>query len=57
MGHWEQLSRDNAEERARRAALPAWQRALSAHGRAAIVAAAWVLTVLVIIRFAAKILP
>ncbi len=42
MGHWEQIGRDNAEERARRAALPWWRRALRRHAEAALVAAAWV---------------
>lgn len=42
MGHWEQIGRDNAEERARRAALPWWRRALRLHAEAALVAAAWV---------------
>jgi len=42
MGHWEQIGRDNAEGRARRAALPRWRRALGNQGRAALVAAAWI---------------
>lgn len=42
MGHWEQIGRDNAEERARRAALPAWRHALRRHAEAALVAAAWI---------------
>jgi len=42
MGHWEQIGRDNAEERARRAAWPWWRRALLKHSEAALIAAAWV---------------
>lgn len=42
MGHWEQIGRDNRKERARRASLPAWRRALRRHAEAALVAAAWV---------------
>ena len=42
MGHWEQIGRDNREERARRASLPAWRRALRRHAEAALVAASWV---------------
>lgn len=42
MGHWEQIGRDNAEERARRAAWPRWRRALLKHSEAALIAVAWV---------------
>ena len=42
MGHWEQIGRDNAELRARRAALPWWRRAMLRHAEAALVAAAWI---------------
>ena len=42
MGHWEQIGRDNADERARRAASPAWRQALRKHAEAALVAAAWI---------------
>ena len=42
MGHWQQIGRDNAEERERRAALPWWRSALRRHAEAALVAAAWV---------------
>lgn len=42
MGHWQQIGRDNAELRARRAALPWWRRAIRTHAEAALVAAAWV---------------
>jgi hypothetical protein len=42
MGHWEQIGRDNAEERARRAALPPWRKLLADHGQAALVAATWI---------------
>ncbi|MGY6246179.1 hypothetical protein ACXIUS_01360 [Bosea thiooxidans] len=45
MGHWEQIGRDNAEERARRAALPAWRRALGRHASAALLACAWILVI------------
>lgn len=44
MGHWEQVGRDNAEERARRLALPAWRHALRRHAEATLVAAAWIVT-------------
>lgn len=47
MGHWEQIGRDNAEERARRAALPAWRRALRRYAEAALIAAAWVATAVI----------
>ena len=42
MGHWEQIGRDNAEARARRAALPLWRRVAADYGRAALVVAAWI---------------
>lgn len=42
MGHWEQTGRDNAEERARLAALPGWRRAIIRHRSEAFAAAAWV---------------
>ncbi len=42
MGHWEQIGRDNAEARARRAALPLWRRVAADHGRAVLVVAAWI---------------
>lgn len=42
MGHWEQIGRDNTEERARRAALPWWRKAARQHAEAALLAAAWV---------------
>ncbi len=42
MGHWEQIGRDNAEERARRAALPRWRRRMAFHSTAAILAVAWI---------------
>ena len=42
MGHWQQIGRDTAEERARRIALPWWRRAIRTHADAALVAAAWV---------------
>jgi len=45
MGHWEQIGRDNAEERERVAALPRWRRLLAAQGRAALGAASWVAVV------------
>lgn len=41
MGHWEQIGRDNREERARRAALPAWRRALRRRTELVLVAVAW----------------
>lgn len=43
MGHWEQIGRDNAEERARRAQWPRWRRALYQHSNAALAAAGWLL--------------
>lgn len=46
MGHWEQTGRDNAKERERITALPAWRRALSDHGAAALTAAAWIVGLL-----------
>ena len=42
MGHWDQIGRDNAAERERQAALPAWRRALAGHAREALAAASWV---------------
>lgn len=42
MGHWEQTGRDNAEERARLASLPRWRRVAAEHGRAALLASAWI---------------
>lgn len=42
MGHWEQIGQENAEERARRAALPWWRKAARRHAEAALVAVAWV---------------
>lgn len=42
MGHWDQIGRDNAEERARRATLSRWRRLLAEHATAALIAAAWV---------------
>ena len=42
MGHWEQIGRDNAEERAKRARQPAWRRLAADHARAALVAASWI---------------
>ena len=45
MGHWEQIGRDNADERARRAAWPRWRRELDSHGNAAFAAAGWVILV------------
>lgn len=44
VGHWEQIGRDNADERARRAALPKWRQALRRHAEAALIAGAWVIT-------------
>lgn len=44
MGHWQQIGRDNAEERKRRAALPWWRRAIRTHAEAALVAAAWIVS-------------
>jgi len=43
MGHWQQIGRDNAEERKRRAALPWWRRAIRTHAEAALVAA-WIVS-------------
>ncbi len=50
MGHWEQIGRDNAEERARRAAWPWWRRMLARQGRAALLAAAWIIAALALLR-------
>jgi hypothetical protein len=43
MGHWEQIGRDNATERERRAQWPRWCREMHRHGGAALAAAAWIL--------------
>lgn len=50
MGHWEQIGRDNAEERARRADLPLWRRVMAEQWRAAILAAAWIVTIVILLR-------
>lgn len=42
MGHWQQIGRDNAEERRRRAALPWWRRSITRQARAAALAAVWI---------------
>lgn len=41
MGHWQQIGRDNAEERERRAKLPAWRRAFVDHVWKAALAVSW----------------
>lgn len=48
MGHWEQIGQDNAEERERRAKLPPWRGLIADHSRGALVAAAWIVTLLII---------
>ncbi|MBD3847129.1 hypothetical protein IED13_15575 [Bosea sp. SSUT16] len=50
MGHWQQIGRDNAEERARRTALPRWRRLLGRHAQAALVAAAWIIAGALVLR-------
>lgn len=42
MGHWEQLGRDNAAERERRAKLPHWRRAAFDHASSALLAGLWI---------------
>lgn len=42
MGHWQQIGRDNAAERERRAKLPRWRRTLVSEFGTAILASAWV---------------
>jgi hypothetical protein len=50
MGHWEQTGRDNAEERARRAALPRWRRVVASHGLAAFLALLWIVMAVSLLR-------
>jgi len=48
MGHWEQIGRDNAAERARREQRPRWRRALC--GTAPIIAAVWIVSLAIGLR-------
>lgn len=41
MGHWEQIGRDNAAERERRASWPSWRRGLYRYGPEVIGWALW----------------
>ncbi len=50
MGHWEQIGRDNAKVRTRRAALSKWRRLLSVQSRAALVAASWLAAMAILLR-------
>ena len=50
MGHWEQTGRDNAEERARRAALPRWRRGVTFYGVVAFLSMMWIAAILGIMR-------
>lgn len=50
MGHWQQIGRDNAAERERRAKLPRWRRILVAELGTAILASAWVAIGLFLLR-------
>ena len=50
MGHWEQTGRDNAEERARRAALPRWRRSATFYGVVAFLVVMWIAAILGIMR-------
>lgn len=50
MGHWEQIRRDNAAERERRAKWPRWRQVLYRHGNAAFAAAGWVVLVALCLR-------
>lgn len=45
MGHWEQVGRDNAAARERRASWSRWRQEVYRYGNTAIIAAAWIASV------------
>jgi hypothetical protein len=50
VGHWEQIGRDNAVQRERRAAWPRWRHELYRHANTAIIAMVWIASVAIGLR-------